>query len=207
MKRPIAKKKIFSLFGCCRGYCPSLLHSQQNSTNLRPYSALGILLLCFTLQPLLFYRYSSNILRAQAIESEIRNAIYYYRQAQEAYKIKDYRGAIELYRRALESNPRHAASYMGAAKTYTLLGIYKQAERSYRSLLEYLPRHQGARTGLAQVLIKTGKMQQAYKLLSAVQKEEPADTENNYSLGIWHLRGGNRRTSAALLPKDSRFGS
>ena len=156
---------------------------------------LGILSLCFAFQAVLFYYDSEQSLQAQAIEGEIgtkiRNAVYYYRQAQEAYKIKNYRKAIDLYRRALESNPRHAASYMGAAKSYSLLGIYGQAEKSYRSVLEYLPRHHRARTGLAQVLIKTGKMQQAYRLLSAVQKEEAADTENNYTLGIWHLRKGN----------------
>ena len=148
--------------------------------------ALGILGLCFALQ-LRLPSEGSGTLGAQ----EIRNAVYYYRQAQDAYKIKDYRQAIDLYRRALESNPRHLASYMGAAKTYSLLGIYGQAEKSYRSILEYLPRHQGARTGLAQVLIKTGKMQPAYNLLSAVQKEEAADTENNYTFGIWHLNNGN----------------
>ena len=122
---------------------------------------------------------------------EIRNAVYYYKRAQEAHKIKDYRQAIGFYRQALESNPRHVPSYLGAAKAYAILSIYTQAERAYRSILEYLPRHQEARIGLAQVLIKTGKMPQAYAILSAVQKEDSSSPENNYSLGLWHLREGN----------------
>ena len=154
------------------------------------------------MDPFFFQSPSSCIGGRGERSNEIRNAIYYYRQAKEAHTIRDYRQAINLYRQALESNPRHVPSYMGAAKAYTVLSIYKQAERSYLSILEYLPKHQGARTGLAQVWIKTGKMQEAYKLLSAVQKDDATNVENNYSLGLWHLREGNTRQAKRYFQRS-----
>lgn len=183
MKRHRNRKAVLSLFKSHFKTLPLL----KNKPKSLPCFALKIIFLCCAFQLLLFPNHSNKSLKAQ----ELRNALHYYRQAQDAYKSKDFHRAIDLYRNALESNPRHTASYMGAAKTYDLLGIYTQAEKSYRNLLKYLPRHQRARTGLAQVLMKTGKMGQAYKILRAVQKEDSADTENNYVLGFWHLKKGN----------------
>ena len=154
--------------------------------------------LLFFLFVLMLFAFGGSRYQGQETASE------HYRKAKEAESIRDYRKAIQLYRKALESNPRHISSYLRAAEIYMLLGEYKQAKSCYKNILSKNPKNIEALTGLALASIELNQDTAANKILSLAQKEEPSNVKVNYVLGLWHTKQGNRKSAQRFYEKSLR---
>ena len=139
----------------------------------------------------LFIFFSHSKVKTQENLYTNQGTIYYYKEANSALERRNFRQAIDLYRKVLERNQRHLAAYMGLAECYSQLGLPHLAEKSYQDILKHFPKNIEAQTKLAKVYIEKNFLKEAYKLLMKVHKENPASVENNYTLGLWHFTKGN----------------
>ncbi len=140
------------------------------------------------------FLFAIPIIEGQGISRNVRDVTLLHREAKEAENLRNYPQALRIYQKVLEINPHHVSSYLGAAKIYMVMGDYLQAQTYFESILqENLKSSEAnlARTGLSKVFMKLGRAEDAYKLLSGVQKKDPANVENIYAFGLWHGKEGN----------------
>jgi tetratricopeptide (TPR) repeat protein len=99
----------------------------------------------------------------------------------------NYRGAKDCFELALTLNPRDEGVVYNLAQCYDHLGDAKRAEQHYRFCLELNAKHSDSRQSLAALLTRTGRPQEAGRLVDDFVQSHPNSAEA-LALEGWRLR-------------------
>ncbi|MCE2983120.1 MAG: tetratricopeptide repeat protein [Parachlamydia sp.] len=103
---------------------------------------------------------------------------------------KDYSRAESMYLALIHEAPKRADFYIKLGQLYSKTKQYSQAIAIYKKGLETLPESYELKTALGIVLLEAGKRQQGKRLLQAVLKKNPRNSEAIAGLGYYYQLKG-----------------
>ncbi|MBI3396246.1 MAG: tetratricopeptide repeat protein, partial [Spirochaetia bacterium] len=137
-------------------------------------------------------------------EPSERNALSFYKSGEEAFERRDYRTAVQSYRRALERNHSYLKAELGLGMALLELGERRAAKESFERALALDAKNTSARTGLGRAALRNGEIDQAYGYLQAVKAEDPSNTVNNLAFAEYYRRINKAELARGYLEKVLR---
>lgn len=138
--------------------------------------------------------------------------VFHFRKGKEHLRDKEFRQAIEEFRKAIKINPGFAGGYNNLGIAYDNLGFHQEAIDSYLKAIEIFPAYAKAHYNLGQVYSSLGQQYKAIDCYQQVIKISPDDAEcynelgnSYYALGQRHKAIDYYKKAISMDSDDARF--